>query len=545
MAGQVFISYSREDAAAMRRIVKFLRKQGIKVWVDNEKLVPGTPIWEVEVEKAIRGAGAVVVLLSPNSNYSPWVRREISFAEDNEKRIFPILIAGDERNTVPIRLTTHQRIDIRQNEETGLNALSTALSFYLEDLAAREQSAREEDERLAHEKAVREKAEREIAEKADKEKAIREAAELAEREAAKKVAQEKAEREAAEKAARKRILQQEATRVSKHVHSPKPKKRGWMTAIVAILIIALCIWGISSLNNPHPPAWEEPVAEEPVTEEIITEKPVTEEPAKTEEYSIGSTIISEVDNMTMVYVPTGEFEMGNNADNALAECQKFHSDCERDSFIDEEPIHIVYLDAFWIDQTEVTNAMYAKCVGAGACNPPSSTESSTRDSYYGNSEFDDFPVINVSWDDAISYCEWAGRRLPSEAEWEKAASWDEIRQQKNGYPWGNSIDCTFANFVGPNGSCVGEITPVRSYEKGKSPYGAYDMGGNVEEWVEDWYEVYPGGDVGDPGTLGGKNKILRGGDFARYPEYVRSTYRFPASPVNSNTSIGFRCSRSP
>jgi hypothetical protein len=221
MAGQVFISYSRKDDAVMRRIVGYLRKRGIIVWVDNEKLVPGTPIWEVEIEKAIRRAGAIVVLLSPDSNISPWVRREISYAEDNGKRIFPILIAGDERSTVPIRLTTHQRIDIRQNEATGLNALSAALSFYLEDLAVREQRTKEEAERLAREKAAREKAEREIAEKTAKETAKREAAEIAEREKAErelaeKVAREKAEREAAKKARReatKKKVNEQAARL--------------------------------------------------------------------------------------------------------------------------------------------------------------------------------------------------------------------------------------------------------------------------------------------------------------------------------------------
>ena len=110
----------------MQRVAGYLRKQGFNVWVDNEKLVPGTPIWEVEIEKAIVSAGAIVVLLSQNSKNSPWVRREIGYAEDNGKRIFPVLVTGDERTAVPIRLTNHQRIDIRQNEEAGLNFPDTA-----------------------------------------------------------------------------------------------------------------------------------------------------------------------------------------------------------------------------------------------------------------------------------------------------------------------------------------------------------------------------------------------------------------------------------
>ena len=146
----VFISYSRSDETTMRRIVDFVRDRGIIAWVDNENLIPGTPIWEEEIEKAIMSAGAVVVLLSPDSKSSPWVRREISYAEDHAKRIFPILIAGNEKSSIPIRLTIHQRIDVRQNEEKGLISLSTSLSNYLGELARHEseRQAREEAKRL-------------------------------------------------------------------------------------------------------------------------------------------------------------------------------------------------------------------------------------------------------------------------------------------------------------------------------------------------------------------------------------------------------------
>jgi len=174
------------------------------VWVDNEKLVPGTPIWEEEIEKAIVNAGSIVVLLSPDSKKSPWVRREIGYAEDNGKRIFPILIAGDEKNTIPIRLTTHQRIDLRQNEELGLKSLNIALSLHIENLEAQERRAREETERLAHEKAEQEAAEKASKEKAEREAAEKAAKEKAEREVAEKAAREKVERAAAEKAAKEK-----------------------------------------------------------------------------------------------------------------------------------------------------------------------------------------------------------------------------------------------------------------------------------------------------------------------------------------------------
>lgn len=115
-------------------------------------------------------------------------------------------------------------------------------------------------------------------------------------------------------------------------------------------------------------------------------------------FTVGSIMGSDRDGMALVFVPAGGFTMGSEA---------------RDN---EMPVHQVDLDSFWIDRTEVTNAMYAKCVDAGACNPPTSTSSVTRDSYYGNSEFDSYPVIHVSWNDAQAYCEWADRRLPTEAE---------------------------------------------------------------------------------------------------------------------------------
>ena len=129
----IFISYSRRDNDAMRRLVKHLRNQGITVWVDNEKLIPGTPIWEEEIEKAIRAASAVVALMSPDSKNSEWVRREISLADQYHKRIFPVLVSGDEDTSITLRLVTRQFVDLRQDEVSGLTALYGALSQYLDE----------------------------------------------------------------------------------------------------------------------------------------------------------------------------------------------------------------------------------------------------------------------------------------------------------------------------------------------------------------------------------------------------------------------------
>lgn len=228
--------------------------------------------------------------------------------------------------------------------------------------------------------------------------------------------------------------------------------------------------------------------------------------------------------MVQVYVPAGTFQMGSDSGEA-----------------DEKPVHPVTLDAFWIDRTEVTNKMYALCVSAGKCSPPSSTKSSTRDSYYGDAQFDNYPVIYVSWNDANAYCEWAGRRLPTEAEWEKAARGTDGRT----YPWGDAApDSTRLNF----NINVGDTTEVGKYPSGTSPYGALDMAGNVYEWVNDWYDesYYSNSPSENPqGPDSGRYRVLRGGSWLYVDYFVRAAYRGSYVPGNIYYDIGFRCARSP
>jgi len=228
-----------------------------------------------------------------------------------------------------------------------------------------------------------------------------------------------------------------------------------------------------------------------------------------------------------VLVPAGEFLMGST-----------------DAGSGEKPQHKVYLDAYLIDRTEVTNAMYARCVAAGACKPPSSLSSSERSSYYGNSRFDLYPVIYVSWDDARSYCQWAGGRLPTEAEWEKAARGTDGRI----YPWGNEgPTCDRVNYDG--GKCVGDTAPVGAYPQGASPYGALDMAGNVWEWVADWYQdtYYASAPTRNPpGPGSGQYRVLRGGGWFRYDGDLRAAYRHHFYyPTGQSNDIGFRCVAAP
>ncbi len=219
------------------------------------------------------------------------------------------------------------------------------------------------------------------------------------------------------------------------------------------------------------------------------------------------------DGMEMVYVPVGEFLMGSTAD-------------DKEAKDNEKPQHRVTLDAYWIDKTEVTNDQYGKCVGAGACAAPGGSD-------YYNGVKNQRPVVYVRWGDAATYCEWVGRRLPSEAEWEKAARGTDGRM----YPWGNALpDGTLAN-MGEN------TTSVWSYPAGASPYGALDMAGNVWEWVEDWFaaDYYADSPVANPpGPASDGYRVVRGGP----SRGLRSAYRSAQDPAYRNDDLGFRCARS-
>lgn len=242
----------------------------------------------------------------------------------------------------------------------------------------------------------------------------------------------------------------------------------------------------------------------------------------------------------MIFVPAGEFTMGSP---------------EGEGSNDEHPQRTVYLDAFYIGKYEVTNAEYKECVDAGVCKLPATNSSYTRASYYGNPEYDNYPVIFVSWYDAQAYCEWKGMRLPTEAEWEKAARGTDGRI----YPWGNSA---------PNGSKLNycdvnceidwkdssvddgyaDTAPVGSYEAGKSPYGAYGMAGNVWEWVADWYDAnyYRTASERNPqGPDSGEYRVVRGGSWIHGQGNVRCAFRGGYYPDDRYSDQGFRVVVSP
>jgi len=238
----------------------------------------------------------------------------------------------------------------------------------------------------------------------------------------------------------------------------------------------------------------------------------------------------------LVRIPEGSFIMGS----------------EESSDPNARPEHEVVLAVFRITACEVTVAQYRACVDAGACTEPEDFGSATRASYFDSVEFDDFPAIHVAWASASAYCRWVGMRLPTEAEWEKAArggcelgidplSCDD--GDRIPYPWGvDDPDCSLSQFL----PCTPDDTiACGSLTAGVSPYGIFDMAGNAAEWVQDWYAANyyagPGPWIDPEGPVNGTDRVYRGGSFGSNAEAITVFNREHDRPVTAMETVGFRC----
>jgi formylglycine-generating enzyme required for sulfatase activity len=263
--------------------------------------------------------------------------------------------------------------------------------------------------------------------------------------------------------------------------------------------------------------------------------------------------VSEIDNMEMIYITGGEFIMGTED----IEAQRILEGNGRQ--YPETPMHKVTLDGFWIDKFEVTNGQYAKCVESGACEPAKQNNAIfAGDEYYTSPEYANYPVINVTWYKARAYCAWAGRRLPTEAEWEKAARGTDGRK----YTWGNEpVSSDVANFCDkyctaryPNpkfNDGFPETAPVGSFPKGASPYGVMDMAGNVWEWTSSIPMPYPynptdGREAKQDVKYDSKwpERVWRGGTWTNGYSWLRASLRYRSVANYWNNNLGFRCAAS-
>jgi formylglycine-generating enzyme required for sulfatase activity len=283
-----------------------------------------------------------------------------------------------------------------------------------------------------------------------------------------------------------------------------------LIVVLAALLLAACVPAATATPTTAstlPPATEPPTAVIPPTS-APTLVPVSLAGPQT------GTTMKWMDTSVLAFIPAGEFQMGNG--------------------VGTTPQHTVYLDAFWIQQTKVTNGMYKQCVAAGACTPPTQELGAPQ---YTNTEYNSHPVVGVSWDQANGYCQWIGGRLPTEAEWEKSAR----GTQAGIFPWGNDgAACDFLNFA----NCIKHTSDVTDYAEGRSPYGLYDMAGNVFEWVGDFYgeSYYNESPAQNPtGPEAGEYRVIRGSSFETEIDQADSALRHFMGAGNTRRDVGFRC----
>jgi len=322
----------------------------------------------------------------------------------------------------------------------------------------------------------------------------------------------------------------------------KPRKKGtpfWNRLALGIAIVGLVgiggLWlaGVSSsppaipVKNTSTPSVTSTVT---LSTSTATSTPFSNATATSTPVPTATPFPNEIrdsKNVEMVLIPAGNFTMGSN-----------------EGYIDEKPVHSVYLDSYYIDKYEVTNGLYEVCVQLNICRRPIDVSSYQRLSYFGHPLFVRYPVINVTFEMARAYCEdWRGARLPTEAEWEKAARGTD----NSTYPWGEEIGCEYANYRDSACERVRDTASVTSFERGVSDYGVYNMSGNVWEWVKDWYSpaYYLNSPTENP--TGPKNAVVgiyyikRGGSFQKDGKMATTTNREKNDPTNYGSDLGFRC----
>ena len=250
-----------------------------------------------------------------------------------------------------------------------------------------------------------------------------------------------------------------------------------------------------------------------------------------------TTLANALQSLTNARPPMQTGSIARYFDGALLDAVPNDGPFMMGSGVPGSPQYQVTVSNFWIYSTEVSNQMYAWCVSLGKCTPPNALDNPNLN----NSLYVNYPVVGVTWQQAADYCSFAQGRLPTEAEWEKAASWDATAKQKRLYPWGDHAPtCDFLNFK----YCLNRATSVTSYGQAASYYGAYNMAGNVAEWVADWlqpnaFKTAP--DVDPTGPQSGSLRVIRSNGYDSDAIDASPTARFSASPSAHRPDLGFRC----
>jgi formylglycine-generating enzyme required for sulfatase activity len=480
---KVFLCHAHSDKEAVRALYLRMKKDGIDAWLDKEKLLPGQD-WALEIRRALRETDVVVVCLSKQFTQDGFRQKEVQLALETalyqpEGGIFIIPARLEECDTLDDLRKWHW-VDLF--EQNGYEMLLRSLRAQADKKGATLQSKRSRPPKVTAQPEIQER--------------------IPEKKPDLPVAASRAVKED-----------------SWERHKPNTAIIVAMIGLVGTIIAAIIgsPWLIEAFTSAPGPTATITQAVNP-TSNLPAPPTQTLQPAKSQPAPPSlPAVFTDESGVEMLLIPRGEFTMGSNAGGP-----------------NETPAHAVYLDNYYIDKFEVTNALYKICEDEGTCLPPIQTID------YRNPATAQHPVVFIDWNYASAYCQWRGARLPTEAEWEKAARGSDGRT----YPWGEQINEDYANY--DKYVAGGKTTPVGQYESGKSVYGAYDMSGNVWEWVEDWYDVgyyAVSPSSGPSGPRTGEYRVVRGGAFDRGAEMVRGFTRTWLEPTDTNSSVGFRCAR--
>lgn len=565
----VFLCYSRKNRDAMREVEMSLRSVGLSVWTDDG-LEPGTPNWKGAVEDAVVQARVMVVLLSPSAKNSQWVEREVALGQQKTKRIFPILVSGDEDSALPFSLINVQWVDGRQDLTQAVQRLhSVVLKAVGRNTATLVDTQRPmQPVDLATQKDSRGQSSISLfviliisVLVSIVSNTISGGAEqfygflngLSARPGISRTPES-----ANDPVTMAVAVATSVSSITTQVMTPVPATAPTMRTLESATPSAATLVASLTLTNTAPLAASVSVPATSVGSAQI--RPISGERASAYR-DVNATSVSIVADRfaaIMVHIPAGPVEIGSTSGEiarAYEVCVYHGSTCQREFFqVTESPTATVQLKSFWIMETEVTNEMYREFVIDGGYKEDRywtergiefrGANNLAQPGSLGESVLNDAqqPVVGVSWYEAFAFASWASEktglklRLPTEVEWEKAARGND----RLVYPWGNK-------WVEENANAGGDIdgysysAPVGSFPAGASPYGALDMSGNAAEWTSTNESQYPYiADDGRESLTAFYPRVTRGGSYNNYEFDVRTASRGFYWPTDRQLHIGFR-----